>query len=238
MTFKKFFAFFKKKETMEVWKIRLIVKTFDSMYKEFRADKSGSGFKIEFAADITLKCWKQIKTLLKNEGRKPIATIEFINRKYSKSKSIAMVKKNDAHMCITNTLALIYAINEELTDGIQSVQTTHTLSDYVFLKLIFSSCYSIISVFDSWISKELLETYNPIIDIVQKCLDKNFVSLENIKDLSEHYNSIIRLLTNKVVNLHSSEARMAFDPDTKHMERVNAIKDKSTNEVPIPKNPI
>jgi hypothetical protein len=193
--------------------LQFIVSRFDTIYEDFANQKSS----IRLAKNDESK-WDtgdKIKAILKSEERKPMAILKFISRKKKKWYNVFQkeLSVSDTSKAIDISCGLVFSILTSLDDGLERLNSEHVMWQYMYIKLTLAACNQIIWSLKNGISKEILECHFHHLKICEMTLTQEKESLEKVAELSEQFNSIIEILTNKVCMVRPKIRKDLFDID-------------------------
>jgi hypothetical protein len=191
--------------------LRIIIELFDSIYDEFSSSKSNVKL-AEKGQDF--KPANKIKNILKSEARKPMNVLKYIERnpgifhKIYKGRYLSAVQ---THQIIDTSLGLILDILCQFTENFNISENVSIARDYLYIKLTIATCDRIKRLIQQSVNDTSLSHHSCFIKICDRYISEIRTSLENIKDLSEQYNTVIELLTNKICYINPFLRENLFD---------------------------
>jgi hypothetical protein len=207
------------RRTLSVFNLRAIIELFNSIYEEFSAkDRSGIAL-VKKEQDFPPA--NKIKALLKSEERKPMSVLNYMERnpgpfpKIYKNKSLT---KNQTHKVIDISCGLIYDIFGLFKNKFDKDPQIQIARDYMYIKLTIGACDHIIRILKHGISDEILSCHSHLFKICEQSIVSIRNVLEENKDLSEQFNTVIELLTNKLCFIKNITRKNLFDVDLSNVE--------------------
>jgi hypothetical protein len=191
-----------------------IIDTFDSIYDEFAKEKEK--VKLTERVPTEFPVANRIKSVLTNQEktRKPVSTLKFISRntgyfpKLFKSKRCTV---EQTHTVVDISLGLVYDVMEILKDYLIDNKTIGIARDYMYIKLTIASCDRIIRILHRGVGPDYMEYHSYFCRISGRMINAVRDLLESNKDLSEQYNTVIELLTNKLCYISDHVRYSLFD---------------------------
>jgi hypothetical protein len=200
--------------------LQTVIELFDSIYEEFAGNPNSKLRLVPKEKEFPPA--DKIKTILKSEERKPMNVLKYTSRNpgyFPKLfKKNAYLTLQQTHIVIDVSCGLIFDILNQFFGKSKTIEQISIARDYLYIKLTIATCENILNFLKRDISQKTSTCHSHFFKICHANILFIRKALEDNKDLSEQFNTVIELLTNKLCRLTHPVRKNMFDVDFSNVQ--------------------